>query len=149
MTFYFIFYFCLTWFSNIPIVTSPRNEVTRKYTKYDIYCPMVFNITMITFWMTLMNKLTDVDMDDGSVCIEYTWTEWVEPMDCWRSKIKNSIKGVGSCNRDFHIFNKHVSLTCTCLWKFCKFINNCSDTTISFLSINNWWFFSPLPFDIL
>ena len=27
------------------------------YTKYDILCHMLFNVTMVTFWMTLlMNK---------------------------------------------------------------------------------------------
>ena len=36
------------------------------YTKYDIQCNMVFNATMVTFWMSLvMNEWTNIVMDDG------------------------------------------------------------------------------------
>ena len=28
---------------------------------------IVFNVTMVTFWMTLMNKFTNIAMDDGRV----------------------------------------------------------------------------------
>jgi hypothetical protein len=38
----------------------------RKYTKYDISCHMVFNVTMADFRMTLlMHKGTNIVMDDG------------------------------------------------------------------------------------
>ena len=41
------------------------------YTKYDIYCHMVFDVIMGTFWMTiLMNKWANIGMDDG----------WVHPL---------------------------------------------------------------------
>ena len=34
--------------------------------KYDIYWHMVFDVTMVSFWMTLlMNKFTNIFMDDG------------------------------------------------------------------------------------
>ena len=36
------------------------------YTNYDILCHMVFNVTMVTFWITLlMSKFTNIVMDDG------------------------------------------------------------------------------------
>ena len=36
------------------------------YTKYHILCHMIFDVIIVTFWMTLlMNKFTEIVMDDG------------------------------------------------------------------------------------
>jgi hypothetical protein len=37
------------------------------YTKYDILCHMVPNVTMVTFWMALLvNESTNIVIDNGS-----------------------------------------------------------------------------------
>ena len=36
---------------------QPSDHMQMNHTKYDIYCPMVIYVNMVTFWMTLvMNK---------------------------------------------------------------------------------------------
>ena len=61
--------YCWCWIENAKdsIVRSDFTWMS-DYTKYDIQCHTVFNVTMVSFQMTpLMNKGTNIVMDDGCV----------------------------------------------------------------------------------